>query len=271
VFTNVLQNAPAGKTRLLVTHALHFLPQVDYIYTMVDGRIAERGTYAELMANEREFARFVREFGSKVAREEEEEEEREKEKEAAEGAGVEEEAKKVEKRRKAIQGKALMQAEERNTGAISGGVYAAYIRAGQGTLLVPFLIFSLTLIQGATVLSSYWCVLGCVGCGSKMLNDVMQARVVAGYDVQQAARILCACFMVPIVCKHADWRLDGHLRGARCLASDRVHVHGLYVLLPHVLRVAEFAPGRDHAGDARAHVVLRDYGRSSHTDARMDS
>ncbi|EIN04040.1 hypothetical protein PUNSTDRAFT_55872 [Punctularia strigosozonata HHB-11173 SS5] len=159
VFTNVLQNAAPGKTRLLVTHALHFLPQVDYIYTMVEGCVAERGTYAELMSQEGEFARFVREFGSQLAREEEEEE---RAVEAVELAVTDEEEeaekRKVEKRRKMIAGKAMMQVEERNTGAISGGVYAAYIRAGEGKLLVPFLLLSLTLIQGATVLSSYWLV-----------------------------------------------------------------------------------------------------------------
>lgn len=41
VFENVLRNSSSGKTRILVTHALHFLPQVDYILTIVDGRIAE--------------------------------------------------------------------------------------------------------------------------------------------------------------------------------------------------------------------------------------
>ncbi|KAF8067032.1 P-loop containing nucleoside triphosphate hydrolase protein, partial [Lyophyllum atratum] len=49
VFQNVLHNSLSGKTRVMVTHALHFLPQVDYIYTIADDCIAERGTYAELM------------------------------------------------------------------------------------------------------------------------------------------------------------------------------------------------------------------------------
>ncbi|KAF9237594.1 ABC protein [Melanogaster broomeanus] len=39
-------------TVILVTHAIHFLPQVDYIYTMNNGGITESGTYAELIANE---------------------------------------------------------------------------------------------------------------------------------------------------------------------------------------------------------------------------
>lgn len=42
VFHNVLQNTLQGKTRILVTHALHFLPYVDYIMTVADGRLIER-------------------------------------------------------------------------------------------------------------------------------------------------------------------------------------------------------------------------------------
>jgi len=37
---------------------------VDYILTIVDGRVAESGTYSELMANDGEFSKFVTEFGS---------------------------------------------------------------------------------------------------------------------------------------------------------------------------------------------------------------
>ena len=34
-----------GKTRILVTHALHVLPQADYIYVIENGVITEQGTY----------------------------------------------------------------------------------------------------------------------------------------------------------------------------------------------------------------------------------
>jgi ABC-type multidrug transport system fused ATPase/permease subunit len=143
VFNNVLLNAASGTTRLLVTHALHFLPQVDYIYTMVNGRIIERGTYSELMVRGGEFAKFVSEFGNQEVREE-------KEESAVEEVGEEK------KEKKPKVGKALMQAEERATGSVSGGVYATYIRAGDGAVLMPLLLLSLVLIQGTTVLSSYW-------------------------------------------------------------------------------------------------------------------
>jgi ABC-type multidrug transport system fused ATPase/permease subunit len=160
VFHNVLANAAPGKTRVLVTHALHFLPEVDYIYTLVQGRIAEHGTYADLMRADGEFARFVTEFGSQATRPDDAEKAAEMaiEDAAADAAADAADAKRAEKRRKASAGKALMQAEERNTGSVSGQIYGAYIRAGDGKLLVPLLLLTLALIQGATVLSSYWLV-----------------------------------------------------------------------------------------------------------------
>ncbi|KAG6854376.1 hypothetical protein C0991_007367 [Blastosporella zonata] len=152
VFQNVLQNSLPGKTRVLVTHALHFLPQVDYIYTIADGRIAERGTYAELMQGHGEFAKFVTEFGAKEEEEEEKEAAAEKN---ADMVTVDKEEKKA-PAKKTAPGAGLMQAEERNTGAISGEVYKEYLRAGKGKIVLPLLFFSLVLIQGATVMSSYW-------------------------------------------------------------------------------------------------------------------
>lgn len=146
VFNNVFLNAIVGKTRILVTHALHFLPQVDYIYTIVDGRVAERGTYNELLAKEGAFSRFVREFGAK-------EEQEEKEEEAIEEEGDE---KQVVKKKATNTNSPLMQVEERNTGAVSGEVYKMYLAAGKGSILIPSLILSLTFLQGAQVLSSYW-------------------------------------------------------------------------------------------------------------------
>ncbi|KAJ8692856.1 hypothetical protein PTI98_010127 [Pleurotus ostreatus] len=148
VFQNVLQNTLSGKTRILVTHALHFLPQVDYIFTVVDGRIAERGTYADLMENNGTFSKFVHEFGSQ--------EEEKKEVEAEEDAIDAEKDGNKKARKPDVIGASQMQAEERNTGAISGQIYKDYAKAGNGAVVLPLLAFALVFLQGSNVMSSYW-------------------------------------------------------------------------------------------------------------------
>ncbi|KAG7451066.1 ABC transporter [Guyanagaster necrorhizus] len=155
VFNNVLRSTTPGKTRILVTHALHFLPQVDYIFTIAGGHIAERGTYDELMQKDGEFSKFYKEFGSKE--EKEEEEEVEEEEDAIEGIGKES-VSEGDLKKKITPGPGLMQAEERNTGAISWSVYKQYSDAGRGRVVLPILFFSLVFVQGATVMASYWLV-----------------------------------------------------------------------------------------------------------------
>lgn len=51
-----------GKSVILVTHALHFLSNCNYIYTLHDGRIEEHGTFDQLISNKGEFARLDKEF-----------------------------------------------------------------------------------------------------------------------------------------------------------------------------------------------------------------
>ncbi|KAM6504240.1 ATP-binding cassette transporter YOR1 [Amanita muscaria] len=146
VFHNVLQKANTGKTRILVTHALHFLSQVDYIYVVANGSVAEHGTYADLMATENgEFARFMNEFATK---------EGEKKAENKPARAVEKDL----ETKNAKRGAALMQEEERNIGAIPWSVYKIYLSAGKGVAVVPVIFFSLALMQGVNVMASYWLV-----------------------------------------------------------------------------------------------------------------
>ncbi|XP_015781054.1 multidrug resistance-associated protein 1-like [Tetranychus urticae] len=48
-----------NKTRILVTHRITFLPQVDEIVVLRDGKIYESGTYSELMAKKGEFFDYI--------------------------------------------------------------------------------------------------------------------------------------------------------------------------------------------------------------------
>ena len=103
------------------------------------------------MSQSGEFSRFVAEFGSS---------EEEDEKQAEDGENtIDVSAAKADAERemkKAVAGDAMMQKEERNTGAISGEVYKSYLKAGKGSIIMPFMLLSLVLLQGATILSSYW-------------------------------------------------------------------------------------------------------------------
>nr|XP_034338521.1 multidrug resistance-associated protein 1 [Crassostrea gigas] len=49
-----------NKTRVLVTHAISFLPYVDRVISLVNGEVSEVGTYTELMERNGAFAEFVR-------------------------------------------------------------------------------------------------------------------------------------------------------------------------------------------------------------------
>nr|XP_027211385.1 canalicular multispecific organic anion transporter 2-like [Penaeus vannamei] len=61
IFDNVIgpQGILHDRTRLLVTHAVTFLPRVDEVVVMEGGRVVEKGSYAELVAKQGDFANFV--------------------------------------------------------------------------------------------------------------------------------------------------------------------------------------------------------------------
>ncbi|KAJ1988194.1 hypothetical protein H4R33_002526 [Dimargaris cristalligena] len=63
LFERCILEELAGKTRVLVTHQLHFIPQVDYVIYLDEGRIVEQGTYEALMESGSEFAQLMAEYG----------------------------------------------------------------------------------------------------------------------------------------------------------------------------------------------------------------
>ncbi|KAF9104630.1 hypothetical protein BGX29_001523 [Mortierella sp. GBA35] len=125
LFKNCILGALQGKTRVLVTHQLHVLPQVDYVICMKDGEIVERGTFQELMENDGEFSSLMKET-------EEKKEEGGKPK------------------------KGLMSQEERSTGSVDGNIYKTYVEAAGGKSLVPLLLFLLIITQVAKVGNDLW-------------------------------------------------------------------------------------------------------------------
>ncbi|XP_041829097.1 ATP-binding cassette sub-family C member 3 isoform X2 [Melanotaenia boesemani] len=64
IFDNLIgpEGVLKGKTRILVTHGISFLPQVDNIMVMVDGRVSEMGSYQELLDQNGAFSEFLRNY-----------------------------------------------------------------------------------------------------------------------------------------------------------------------------------------------------------------
>ncbi|CUA66748.1 hypothetical protein RSOLAG22IIIB_00195 [Rhizoctonia solani] len=145
ILENCFLSGPlADKTRILVTHQLHVLPYVDEVIFMDNGRIVERGTYADLVAAGGQFSQLVAEYG--VA---EEATEQKKESEDATATARDDRAKEAN-----APAAKLMQGDERSTGAVGWDSYGNYIRAAGGLHWMPFLALLLTLSQTANVLST---------------------------------------------------------------------------------------------------------------------
>ncbi|XP_076615307.1 ATP-binding cassette sub-family C member 3 isoform X4 [Chaetodon auriga] len=74
IFDNLIgpEGVLKGKTRILVTHGISFLPQVDNILVMVEGRVSEMGSYQELLSQNGAFSEFLRNYALEDIMEEDE-------------------------------------------------------------------------------------------------------------------------------------------------------------------------------------------------------
>ncbi|KAF5390738.1 hypothetical protein D9757_004569 [Collybiopsis confluens] len=173
LFYGAIQSLVAeGRTVILVTHALHFLSDCDYIYTMDSGRFAAHGTYPDLIAQNGEFARLDKEFGGN-------EPSAETRTQLVDAAAVKAMKSKTDRASRKgagvgkLEGK-LMVKEKQTT---------AYLSAGLGWLTIASIALSILLMQGSQIVNSYtWDQFG---------------RPFSLYDVLYAALgIFQACFTI---------------------------------------------------------------------------
>ncbi|TXT04778.1 hypothetical protein VHUM_04046 [Vanrija humicola] len=151
VFNNaILELCRGGKTVLLVTHGLHLLPHVDYIYSVANGRIVEQGTYTDLQASETfTKALSVSEERTEASQQHTDDLKAEEAKATEQAAAASGPASKTQP-----QGR-LTVAEKRITGAVGPYVYWAYVTAANVLWLVP-LTFVIILSQAAQIMSTIW-------------------------------------------------------------------------------------------------------------------
>ncbi|RIB04579.1 P-loop containing nucleoside triphosphate hydrolase protein [Gigaspora rosea] len=144
LFTNCIQGALAKKTRLLVTHHLHYLPQVDYVIYMEDGKIVEQGTYEALMKDEKTFSKLIAEYGEAKYDDE---------------IKNDDESTLNEKKNKDQifdLSKEFMSTEERCKGTVNNEIYLAYLRNAGGLLSILIIVFLLVIMQGANIGNNLW-------------------------------------------------------------------------------------------------------------------
>ncbi|KAI0689828.1 ATP-dependent bile acid permease [Cytidiella melzeri] len=141
ILKNCLLSGPlAGKTRVLVTHALHALPKTDYIYVMDQGRVVEQGTYEDLAQESVLFSGLLDEYGCHADKQDDSHVKSEREDNAVDSSR---ETQKPEA--------GLMQEEERMTGSVATSMYTRYLRYAGGVLWAPIIIILLLLGQTAQV------------------------------------------------------------------------------------------------------------------------
>jgi ABC-type multidrug transport system fused ATPase/permease subunit len=153
LFETCLMGALKDKTRILVTHQLHFLPQVDYILVMKNGIIAEQGTFEELTQAKGEFSTLMETYG--IKEEEQEEEDVDliagNKKDALDRIALMLTNKKIETRE-------LMQKEDRATGEVKSSVWGLYIQELGGIGFAVATVLFLCVYQGSRILNDYWLV-----------------------------------------------------------------------------------------------------------------
>ncbi|GAA5825076.1 hypothetical protein JCM11251_006090 [Rhodosporidiobolus azoricus] len=143
IFEHAIKGALGDRTRIMVTHAVQYLPEADLVLVMENGRIVERGHYQELIAANGSFSRFAQEYGVTTAAD------AKKEVKGAENAEPGTERKGV------PASKPMMQKEEQASGTIGLKVWGAYARAANGWVTVPLVLGTLLAMGVATVLSNF--------------------------------------------------------------------------------------------------------------------
>ncbi|KAJ3898403.1 multidrug resistance-associated ABC transporter [Lentinula edodes] len=143
ILQNCILSGPlADKTRILVTHALHFLDKVDYIYIVEGGIIKEQGTYQDLVNSSPMFTGLMSAHAQKMS------------------AGNLDTPTKRELDIRKLVDDPLIQAEERNIGAVTGATYKQYFAFSGGFGWIPLILGMLTMMQScqvaSTLLLGFW-------------------------------------------------------------------------------------------------------------------
>jgi len=144
VFQGCFLDALRGKTRLLVTQTLNFLPRVDHIIVLNNGTIAEQGSYAQLYRQNGQLRKMV--------------DAAEKRTEKADKNASSEEAAEPKKIAHIENAPArhIVDDEDTTTGIIRGSTWWSYIMAAGGWKIVLAVVLSTVSQQAGAVMMTQW-------------------------------------------------------------------------------------------------------------------
>ncbi|KAJ3368154.1 hypothetical protein HDU91_000820 [Kappamyces sp. JEL0680] len=137
VFDEAIKKYLKTKTVVLVTHQLHFLPEMDYIIVLDKGTLAEQGTYKELMEKGAVLARLMKDYSL-------DDEETAKKNDEKGGDAV-------------TEGKGgIIVEEDKERGSVSLRVFKHYFDKCGGWTFIALAVLSALLNAGAQVMTNLW-------------------------------------------------------------------------------------------------------------------
>ncbi|KAJ3255913.1 hypothetical protein HK103_005829 [Boothiomyces macroporosus] len=210
LFEECLQNALKKKTRILVTHQLHFLPQVDYILVMNEGQVAEQGTFEELMNSKGAFSALMSEYGGVNEVKDEVIEDKVKQMDAAD-------AKRIGNMLQVKAGgdaRELMQKEDRATGSVKANIWLTYMNSAGGWFFGIGLFTLIAMLQACNFGNSLWLVVWT----NQEISSWEQKQYIAVYIAFGVANSL-------FTYSYSAWMAFAGVRAAKLLhknALDRV-------------------------------------------------
>ncbi|KAK3822282.1 MAG: P-loop containing nucleoside triphosphate hydrolase protein [Linnemannia elongata] len=150
-----------GQTRVIATHQLHVLPDVDYVICMKDGVIVEQGTFQELMRKDGgELKEMMTQYGG-VSESALKDQEQQDEETSSNGSSDvvtnldEQEQDDQGEKVKAPEGATLMTEEERESGAVGWKIYSQYFQMG-GLRMWSAVVACYVIQQVCGLLMNYW-------------------------------------------------------------------------------------------------------------------
>ncbi|CAH2068593.1 unnamed protein product, partial [Iphiclides podalirius] len=184
LFEGCINGYLSGRTRILVTHQIHFLKAADFIIVLSEGGIQNMGTFDDLVSSNADFASLMNSLQEG------------KDKDAENKLVTKMEEKENPKYLRAVsinEGEELeqfeeqkMAAEERQSGNLRWEVITMYFKSGGSIFFIIFTFFAIFLASAAAGATDYW-----VSFWSNQMaeyeDSVGDAEMEPGLDVQVGA------------------------------------------------------------------------------------